>query len=110
MKLVKEYIVHFYSGLPREILQCLFMSITLIILSPRLFSIFSLIFLPAVVIIKKLGKKLKRRSNRALDSYSILTEWLQQRFSGIETIKQLQTENLEVEKMRVINNNLHQNF
>ncbi len=103
IRLIREYLVHFYGGLPREMLQVVFLSITLFLLSGRLFSVFLFALLPAGYITRSLGKKFKRRTESALNDYSFLTEWLQQRFLGIETIKHLRTEELEIAKMNGLN-------
>ncbi|MFW7378022.1 MAG: ABC transporter ATP-binding protein [Oligoflexus sp.] len=100
VRLVREYIVHFYGGLPRELFQVLFYLGSLILLSPLLFAIFVFGLLPAGAIISRLGKKLRRRSGQALDQVSRVSEWIQQRLQGIETIKHYATEKLEAQKMR----------
>ncbi len=103
IRLIREYLVHFYGGLPREILQVVFLSLTLFFLSAKLFVVFFFGLLPAVAVTYNLGKKFKKRTEKALGDYSFLTEWLQQRFLGIETIKHLGTENLEITKMKTLN-------
>ncbi len=110
VKLVREFFVHFYGGLPRELLQILFIGQTLVLLSPKLCAIFFFGLIPAIALIQKLGRKLKKRAQLALQDYSDLTEWLQQRLLGIETIKHYGTENLESEKMQVHSEQLVQKF
>lgn len=110
VKLIREYFVHFYGGLPREMLQILFIGQTLIFLSPKLCAIFFFGVIPAVAVIQKLGRKLKKRAQAALQDYSDLTEWLQQRLLGIETIKHYGTETLESEKMNTHSEQLVQKF
>lgn len=110
IKLMREYLVHFYGGFPREILQVSFMIATLLFLSPKLFCIFFVGVMPAVAITSRLGKKLRRRAARALADYSVLTEWLQQRLIGVETIKHYRTEALEVDKFHKLTDALYLKF
>jgi len=110
IRLLREYIVHFYGGLPREGLQAIFLIVTLAMLSPKLLSIFLIALAPAGFLISRYGKKLRRRASRALEDYSALTEWLQQRLMGIETIKHYRTELLESERMKILNAALLKRF
>lgn len=107
IRLMREYVVHNYGGLPRELLQIAFYTITLFLLSPRLFAFFCLGVVPAGIVLKKLGKKLRKRTALVLEDYAALTEWLQQRFLGIETIKHAGTEKLEDAKMREFSDSLY---
>ncbi len=109
-KLMKEFLTHFYGGFPRELLQILFLGITLVMLSPHLFLLAVCGILPAMVVLRRLGKKISRRANAALQNYALLTEWLQQRLSGIETIKHLQTEGLEASKFAGFTTELNRYF
>lgn len=86
------------GGLTRELLQLAMMSVTLALLSPRLFAIFIGGIAPLTLLLKKLGRKLQQRATMSLDSYATMTEWLQQRLLGIETIKHYRTEDIEREK------------
>lgn len=110
VRMMREYLVHFYGGFPRELVQVLFYLANLFVLDWKL----SLIFLagigPAAAILSKLGKKLRKRSQKALGNSSILLEWLQQRFTGMETIKQFQTEGLEQNRMEQKSDELLNNF
>ncbi|MBF0440519.1 MAG: ABC transporter ATP-binding protein [Oligoflexales bacterium] len=106
INLIREYIVHFYGGLPRELIQIFFYMLTLILLSPSLFLVFIICIGPVFYFSSKLGKKLRERSFIALKDYSILIEWLQQRLLGIETIKHFNTELLEIKKMRSLTDSL----
>ncbi len=99
VRMVREYLVHFYGGFPRELVQVLFYLANLLLLDWKLSLIFLIGIGPAAAILSKLGKKLRKRSQKALGNSSVLLEWLQQRFVGIETIKQFQTEPLEQERM-----------
>ena len=110
VKLIREYIVHFYGGLPREMLQIIFIGQTLVLLSPKLCAIFFFGVIPGVFLIRLLGRKLKKRAQHALQDYSQLTEWLQQRLLGIETIKHYKTETLESSKMQVHSEQMVQKF
>ncbi len=97
---VREYLVHVYGGFPRELIQvCLYLA-TLLVLDWKLSALFFLGLGPAGIVLSRLGKKLRKRSQAALNNSSTLLEWLQERFSGLETIKQFRTEALEIEKMR----------
>ena len=86
------------GGLTRELLQLMMMSVTLALLSPRLFAIFVGGIAPLTLLLKKLGHKLQQRATLSLENYATMTEWIQQRLLGIETIKHYRTENLEREK------------
>jgi subfamily B ATP-binding cassette protein MsbA len=110
VRLLREYLVHFYGGLPRELAQIFFSAITLIFLSPKLFMIFSLGILPAMALASRLGKIIRRRAAKALQDYSLLTEWLQQRLLGIETIKHYKTEAIETAKMETLTASLFERF
>jgi len=110
IKLMREYIVRFYGGFPRELAQIIFLMIVVVILSPKLSAIFFLAILPAAAVASRLGKKLRRRATKALDDYSLLTEWLQQRLLGIETIKHFGTEKTETTKMAVLTTDLFNRF
>ena len=95
VRMVREYLVHFFGGFPRELVQVIFYIAALFVLDWQLASFFLLGIGPAGVLVSRLGKKLRKRSQKALDSSSLLVEWLQQRFTGIETIKHYATEDLE---------------
>ena len=110
IKLIREYFVHFYGGFPRESIQLLFLTGVLLALSPRLFALFFLFVLPVVGIVNRLGKKLRKRASKALSDYSLLTEWLQQRLLGIETIKHYQTEEIEIAKLKDLTSGLYKRF
>jgi subfamily B ATP-binding cassette protein MsbA len=109
-KMLKDYFSRVYGGMPRELLQTFFTCVTLILLSKSLFFIFVLGVLPAVFLMSRLGKKIRSRANRALNDYSLLTEWLQQRLLGIETIKHYGTERFEEKNLTVLINNLFYRF
>lgn len=100
VRLVREYFVHFYGGFPRELFQVIFYLVSLVILSPLLFAIFVFGLLPAGLVLSRLGRKLRKRSSQALDIVSRVSEWIQQRLQGIETIKHYRTEALESNKMK----------
>jgi ABC-type multidrug transport system fused ATPase/permease subunit len=103
VRLVREYVVHFYGGLPREGMQVVFLGVTLILLSPKLFLLFALGLAPAAAFLRRLGKRLGGRTSKVLSDTSELAEWIQQRFLGIETIKQFRTEELELQKLQMMN-------
>ena len=106
----RDYVVHFFGGLPREGLQALFMAISIAALSPKLFFVFALCLAPLIGILGRLGRKIRRRATRALEDNSVLGEWIQQRLLGIETIKQLGTEGYESQAMKVASFNLFRGF
>ncbi len=110
IKLLREYIVRFYGGIPREGFQAVFYVIVLLTLSPRLFGYFFIGVLPAGIIAARLGKKIKQRTGEALENFSILSEWLQQRLMGIEMIKHYRSEDKESERMSEINLQLFEKF
>ena len=110
VKLMREYITHFYGGLPREALSVIFLCGTLVLLSPKLTMIFLLGVAPIGWAISRIGKKLRRRASKALSDYSDLSEWLQQRLLGIETIKHFGTEGVEETRMNRLTESLFQRF
>ena len=110
VRMVREYLVHFYGGFPRELVQVLFYLINLFLLDWKLSLIFLVGIGPAAGILAKLGKKLRKRSQAALGNSSMMLEWLQQRMTGIETIKQFQTEYLEQARMEKKSGELLKNF
>jgi subfamily B ATP-binding cassette protein MsbA len=110
VRIVREYLVHFYGGFPRELVQVIFYLASLLLLDWKLACIFLLGIGPAAAILSRLGKKLRKRSQAALNNSSVLLEWLQQRFTGIETIKQFQTEKLEQYRMQQKSAELLNNF
>ena len=99
VRMLREYVVRFYGGLPRELLQSLFLGVTLFLLSPRLIAFFFLALLPAILVLGVIGRKVRRRTCRALEDFAELSEWLQQRLLGIETIKHYQKESVEIASM-----------
>lgn len=110
IRMVREYIVHFYGGFPRELILVIFYLISLFLLDWKLTLIFIVGIGPSAAVLSKLGKKLRKRSQAVLGNTSVMLEWLQQRMTGIETIKQFQTEYLEQERMEKKSNELLANF
>ena len=98
------------GGVTRELLQLAMMSVTLALLSPRLFAVFVGGIAPLLLLFQKLGKKLKQRATASLANYAAMTEWLQQRLLGIETIKHYHTEGLEQDKFFAVIAYTVQNF
>ncbi|MBC61800.1 MAG: hypothetical protein CMP11_05020 [Zetaproteobacteria bacterium] len=99
IKLMREYMIHFYGSMPREIFQVVLLAMTLCLLSAKLFIIYFFALAPAILIVKYLGRKVEKKANSALNEYSQLSEWTQQRLLGIETIKQYKTEKFETKKL-----------
>jgi ABC-type multidrug transport system fused ATPase/permease subunit len=110
VKLMREYIVHFYGGLPRDVAQVVLTGTSLAMLSPKLTLIFLAGIAPVVAVFNRIGRKLRRRAAAALADYSQLTEWLQQRLLGVETIKHYRTEDIEVAKMTELTGLLYERF
>lgn len=110
VRMIREYIVHYYGGFPRELFQIVFLTASLLLLSPKLFVIFFLVVAPAGAVIARLGKKLRRRASQVLEDYSNVTEWLQQRLLGAETIKHYGTESQEVQRFRDLTTSLNQRY
>ncbi len=103
VRMLREYIVHFYGGLPREGLQVLFLGATLVLLSPKLFVAFLAGLLPAALVIRRFGKRLRGRTAKVLIETAELAEWIQQRLLGFETIKHFRTESKEYKKLKQLN-------
>lgn len=110
VRMVREFFVHYFGGMPRELLQTLILTTWLFVLSPKLFLIFVLGLLPLATLLSRVSKKLRHRAQLALQDYSQLSEWLQQRLLGIETIKHYGTERLEADKMNQLNHDLTKRF
>ncbi len=110
VRLLREYLVHFYGGMPRESVKVVAYLAMLIMLSPKLTAIFALGILPATALAARIGRVLRKRAAKALADYSLLTEWLQQRLLGIETIKHYRTEQIEITKMNELTTGLFQKF
>jgi subfamily B ATP-binding cassette protein MsbA len=110
LRLTKQYIVRFYGGIPREILQSSFLILTLFALSPRLLLYIVLFILPIFIFISRSSRSLKRRANRALNDYSAMSNWIEERLLGVETIKHYKTESLELSKMRQFSQGLFEKF
>ncbi len=108
IRFLREYIVHFWGGLPREGFQLFLQGIFLILLSPKLFLFFLIALVPIGLILAQLGRKIRKRSKKMLTDFSSLTEWLQQRLLGYETIKQFKTEKIEQQKFAILSYNLSQ--
>ena len=106
VKFFRDYLVNVWGGVSRELIQVLGLSLGLVFLSPVLFFSFVFCLLPVFYFLKKVGKKLSRRSSEAIDRYSLLSEWLQERFLGLETIKARRTEVYEIKKMKKLNQEL----
>lgn len=106
LRVAREYIVHFYGSFPRELCQIIFYLIVLCCLSYKLFIVFVLGMVPCGLLLKQLGKKLRRRAKTLLVNYSETSEWVQQRLLGVETIKQYNSEKLENEGFAKINDEL----
>lgn len=110
IRVFREYLIHFFGGLPRELLQVFFYTVSLLMLSPWLFIVFIFGLSPAVIALNHLGKKIRKRSGAALEQYSGLAEWLQQRLLGIETIKHYRTESIESAKMNELTETMTKSF
>lgn len=104
--ILKEYITRFFGDLPKELITSILLMCLAVYLSPYLSGILFFLVLPIAVITGKISKKIKRRSKAELDLYSHLSEWAQERFYGIETIKQFKTEDLEIEKLEALSKDL----
>ena len=95
---VKSYVTKFIGGSIRELLKTVFLVWTLFILSWQITLTIFALGIPVVFLIKKLGKKFRRRNQKALSNFSQVNEWLEQRLRGIKTIKQYKTEDLDTKK------------
>ncbi len=95
----REYFVHFFGSLPRELTQLCIFFILLLTYSPIMTAIFFVGVLPIVAVVARLGKKLRRRAEMVLSDFSGLAEWIQLRLLGIETIKHFKSEKIESAKM-----------
>jgi ATP-binding cassette subfamily B protein len=110
VKITREFIVHFFGGIPREVSKLLCFLILLLMLSPKALGFILLILAPGALLVKSLGKKLKRRSREALNQFGDTSEWIRKRMTGIETIKHYATEASELVSMERYFHNLTQGF
>jgi ABC-type multidrug transport system fused ATPase/permease subunit len=100
IRTIRDYIARQYGNLPREIIQIVTFFFILLMLSHYLFFIFIVFLCPCAVVVRFLGKKLKKRARDYLVEYSQVSEWLQQRLIGLETIKHYRTEDKEIHKFK----------
>ncbi|MDA9951468.1 ABC transporter ATP-binding protein/permease [Oligoflexaceae bacterium] len=107
---VRQYVVRFFGSMPREVFQAFFLIVAMILLSPKLFGLFIITVAPCAFVIQKISKKVKRRSRIVLENFSEMSDWLLKRILGFETVKQMGTEDLEVEKMGVKSKELTAKF
>lgn len=110
IRYLREYMVHFFGSLPRELAKVATLSATLILLSPKHFLIFGMMTPLAIVGIRRLGKKLLKRSSHALDHYATVTEWIQARLLGLETIKHYRSEARETKAFARFNQEMQGRF
>lgn len=103
IRYIRDYIVHFYGGLPREGLQVVFLGLMSALLAPKMFLMFFFGCAPVVVIVAHIGRRLRKRAKRAMNEYQSLTEWVQLRLLNSETIKHYHTEKLETDLMQKFN-------
>lgn len=106
----RDFVVHYFGGLPREGFQVLFLSVSLAMLAPKLFFIFFFCLAPIGFLLSRLGKKIRKRASAALADNSLLGEWIQQRLLGVETIKQFRMERSEVASMGILSEELFNRF
>lgn len=95
-RLVREYLAHFFGGLPRELLLVVFYLWTCAMLSPELFVYFLLGIAPGAGLVARIGRKLRRRAAQTLEYSAGVSDWIQLRLLGIETIKHYGTEQVEM--------------
>lgn len=107
---MREYLVHYYGGLPREMVQVIALGISLILLSVPLTAIFFGAILPVGILVRYIGKRIRKRAQAVLEHQAELSEWLQQRLMGIETIKHYQTESAEAKSFAEFNKQLSDKF
>ncbi len=86
--------------IPMNLLQSVVLLAWLVVLDPELFALFVAVLLPAGIMIRVLGKKLKELAKQGLRSQTEVLGLFVERLSGWETIRVFQTVALEVEKFR----------
>ncbi len=106
IKLISDYIVNFHGNVPRESMQVVFFLIVLVALSLKLTLLFVLGIIPCLWLVLGIGRRLRKRSEAVLRDSSRLTEWLQQRLMGVETIKHYGTEAIETSNMDILLRNM----
>jgi ATP-binding cassette, subfamily B, bacterial MsbA len=98
VRIIRDYCARFIGGVFRDGMQTVFYLMTAAVLAPKLTLYFFLFLLPIAVIVSRLAKKLRRRAEKVLRDFSGLAEWIQQRLYGVETIKHLKSEAIEVKR------------
>ena len=106
----KDYFVRYYGGFPRELSQCIFYSVSLYLLSSDLFSVFFIALIPAIIVLGVLGRRIRKKAKKLMHNYSEMSEWLQQRLLGVETIKAFRSEAQEIQQFEQISSNNFRNF
>jgi subfamily B ATP-binding cassette protein MsbA len=101
-------VVNVIETLIREPLNILFFLVMMIVLSPQL-SLFLLIFLPVtILIIGKVSRKLKRKSNEAQEKTGIALSILDETLGGIRVIRAFTAETLLRNRFHSVNEDLNQ--
>jgi ATP-binding cassette, subfamily B, bacterial MsbA len=106
VKIIRDYCARFIGGVFRDGMQTVFYLMTAAVLAPKLTLYFFFFLLPIAVVVSRLAKKLRRRAEKVLRDFSGLAEWIQQRLHGVETIKHLKSEAMEVERFDSANHDL----
>ena len=99
LRLVREFVVRVYGAVPREFFQIGFLLFALLMIEAKLVAMFLLIGLPFSFLLRRLGKSLRKRSRAVLEEQARISEWIQQRLLGFETIRHYKSESFEKVKM-----------
>lgn len=108
--ILKEYLTRFYGDLPKELITAVLLGLLAFYLAPYLSCILVFVLGPVSVGTSQLSKKIKKRSKAELDLYSHMSEWVQERLYGLETIKQFRTEEIESRKLNTLSNELQNKY
>ncbi len=109
-QIIKNYITRFIGGSSRELVKTLFLLYALFVISWKVTLGMLLLGLPVALVIKRIGKKFRRRTKSAISEFSEINAWLEHRLGGIKTIKQYDAEELENNKFREFSEVMFQKY
>lgn len=103
IKMYRDFLVRYYGGVPRELLTSIVLIVSLVLISPKMSFLMFIVILPFVLVLSKFGRRIRERSESALRNFDLLSEAVQKRLLGIETIKHLKMEQDEFSRISKIN-------
>ena len=85
-----------------------FYSVSLYLLSSDL-CVFFIALIPAIIVFGVLSRRIRKKAKKLMHNYQ-MSEWLQQRLLGVETIKAFRSEAQEIQQFEQISSNNFRNF